>query len=225
MTSFQADFGFTGHFFHQPTGLSLSLYRAYDSKRGRWLSRDPIGEAGGLNLYGYVGNGPTKNIDPLGLTWRTNWKFFWSWVFATGSNARNYPNGSIESNEMQNSIPGWMLRKKFYKGGCQDFATGNYDTDEAYLETIANPLTLDWSDTSAQVGGFAGATATNNGNGTVTFTIVNDAGAHSFFLHGVSNTPDEIWIPFAGRVTPPFRTIHQTISWTEPIRHSQPVGQ
>lgn len=34
---------------------------------GRWLSPDPIGEAGGLNLYGYVGNGPTMAWDPLGL--------------------------------------------------------------------------------------------------------------------------------------------------------------
>lgn len=39
----------------------------YDPTLGRWLSRDPIEEAGGLNLYGYVGNSPTGYIDPLGL--------------------------------------------------------------------------------------------------------------------------------------------------------------
>jgi uncharacterized protein RhaS with RHS repeats len=32
-----------------------------------WLSRDPIGEEGGLNLYGYVGNDPGTWTDPLGL--------------------------------------------------------------------------------------------------------------------------------------------------------------
>ena len=39
----------------------------YDPDQGRWLSRDLIGEEGGLNLYGYVGNSPVSGFDPLGL--------------------------------------------------------------------------------------------------------------------------------------------------------------
>lgn len=39
----------------------------YDPELGRWLSRDPIGEDGGTNLYGYVGNDPANMIDPFGL--------------------------------------------------------------------------------------------------------------------------------------------------------------
>jgi len=36
-----------------------------------WLSRDPIGEEGGINLYGYVGNGPVGYTDSLGLDYST----------------------------------------------------------------------------------------------------------------------------------------------------------
>jgi RHS repeat-associated protein len=62
-----ADFGFTGFYLHQPTGLSLTKYRAYNSSFGRWISRDPIEERGGLNLYGYVDNRPINQVDPFGL--------------------------------------------------------------------------------------------------------------------------------------------------------------
>ncbi|MGH8550819.1 MAG: polymorphic toxin type 10 domain-containing protein [Methylococcales bacterium] len=56
-------FGYTGHYVHAATGLTLAPYRTYDANIGRWISRDPIGEAGGINLYGYVGNNPTNHTD------------------------------------------------------------------------------------------------------------------------------------------------------------------
>jgi uncharacterized protein RhaS with RHS repeats len=39
----------------------------YNTETGRWLSRDPIGEKGGLNLYGFVNNDPVNSWDKLGL--------------------------------------------------------------------------------------------------------------------------------------------------------------
>ena len=60
-------FGYTGHYFHQLSGLNLAMYRAYSPTLGRWLSRDPIGEAGGVNLYRYVSNDSPNNTDSLGL--------------------------------------------------------------------------------------------------------------------------------------------------------------
>jgi RHS repeat-associated protein len=58
---------FTGHYQHAASGLVLAPYRGYDAELGRWLSEDPIGEEGGVNLYGYVGNGVVMWVDPLGL--------------------------------------------------------------------------------------------------------------------------------------------------------------
>jgi len=42
-------------------------FRQYDSQTGRWLSRDPIGERGGANLYGFVENNAVVQWDVLGL--------------------------------------------------------------------------------------------------------------------------------------------------------------
>lgn len=42
-------------------------YRYYDPQAGRWLSRDPIEERGGLNLYVHTRNSPLGSIDHLGL--------------------------------------------------------------------------------------------------------------------------------------------------------------
>lgn len=49
------------------TGLYYYIFRDYSPELGRWTSKDPIEEAGGWNLYGYVGNGPVNRWDYLGL--------------------------------------------------------------------------------------------------------------------------------------------------------------
>ena len=50
------------------TGFVYYGYRFYNPSTGRWLSRDPAGEdAGELNLYGFVCNGPVNDVDYLGL--------------------------------------------------------------------------------------------------------------------------------------------------------------
>jgi RHS repeat-associated protein len=48
-------------------GVADYLYRYYDPITGRWPSRDPIGEEGGINLYGFVGNDGVNKRDFLGL--------------------------------------------------------------------------------------------------------------------------------------------------------------
>jgi len=59
-------FGFTGR---EADGTGLAFFRAryYDSRLQRFISEDPIGFMGGLNLYSYVSNAPTGYLDPLGL--------------------------------------------------------------------------------------------------------------------------------------------------------------
>jgi RHS repeat-associated protein len=87
----QVDFGFSGHYHHTPSGLSLTLYRAYNPELGRWISRDPIGEKAGVNLYQDVQNDPINRVDPLGLM---DFRYYGNWGGPgwTGGQWRAYEN-------------------------------------------------------------------------------------------------------------------------------------
>ena len=50
------------------TGLVNFRMRWYDAETGRWLSKDPIGLSGGLNLYAFCGNDAMCRTDPSGLS-------------------------------------------------------------------------------------------------------------------------------------------------------------
>jgi RHS repeat-associated protein len=60
---------FPGQYFDQETGLHYNWHRFYDPETGRYVSADPIGLEGGMNLYSYVGGDPVNWIDPEGLDW------------------------------------------------------------------------------------------------------------------------------------------------------------
>ncbi|MBS1786235.1 MAG: RHS repeat-associated core domain-containing protein, partial [Acidobacteria bacterium] len=51
-------YGYTGREVDSLTGLMHYRSRWYDPQQGRFMSEDPIGFEGGLNLYGYAGNNP-----------------------------------------------------------------------------------------------------------------------------------------------------------------------
>lgn len=60
-------FKFNTKYEDKQTGLIYYGYRYYNPQTGRWISRDPIEEHGGQNLYGMVGNDLLDFIDPNGL--------------------------------------------------------------------------------------------------------------------------------------------------------------
>jgi RHS repeat-associated protein len=49
------------------SGLAFFRNRTYDQRTGRWTQEDPLGVAGGLNLYQFNGNNPVSYTDPFGL--------------------------------------------------------------------------------------------------------------------------------------------------------------
>ena len=66
------DFLFGGLYWDTNSSLYYSATRVYDQKAGRFITRDPIAESGGVNLYAYAGGNPIMQSDPSGLC-ATDW--------------------------------------------------------------------------------------------------------------------------------------------------------
>ena len=56
-----------GYVLDRETGLYYCQNRYYDPGTAHWLTRDPIGANGGINVYAYCGSGPVRSADPSGL--------------------------------------------------------------------------------------------------------------------------------------------------------------
>jgi RHS repeat-associated protein len=102
------------------TGLVYYGYRFYDPDRGRWINRDPMGERGGNNLFGAVGNDLVNHSDYLGLKQGVNID---EEGFDVGDCGSFYWKVDWELNEPSPS-GGLIIQKVIVTGDVLDCSTG-----------------------------------------------------------------------------------------------------
>ena len=131
-------------------------HRVLDPKEGRWLQRDPIGYAGGSNLYAYVGNQPGRYVDPLGLRWAM-----------AGGGGAGQPAGDggdrEECPDEEAEEEGWftrVLRDLFMGSGSSTLSSEVRRTRDALLdETPLNAADMSLAVGVPYIVGFQAATA------------------------------------------------------------------
>jgi RHS repeat-associated protein len=132
-------------FFSNP-GISGYPRRFYEPNFQRWLNRDPIGETGGINLYGSVGNNPVNFVDPYGLDPWYSWlnPFSYSSGYARSQgvqalNAQLAANDYSGVGDFQQANPTWNGNGNLTAGNMQAVqASANLAADAAngYLNTM-----------------------------------------------------------------------------------------
>ncbi len=154
-------------------------------------------------------------LQGLDLSFISNWKeneiLFWDWVTERQTS-------DIEYDTIKYSEDDWRTQEMIQTAGVrrmrEEYKTSGYQTSQrassfgtwdAFWQTAQNPLNA----TQAQVGGYM-YTYTNNGNGMVTYKIMNQMSMYSFFYHipGVPHKPRGGPFPFMGN-------LNQEFEWTE----------
>lgn len=113
--------------------------RVLQPDTGRWLSRDPIEEQGGLNVYGFVGNDSPNRIDPRGL-------FCWTVPGSTKYDAPYVKKGArVSPPSLGNGYKCayYVCRKKHWTEKCLDLKKCTLTTTPKQTVTPVGPISAE----------------------------------------------------------------------------------
>jgi len=137
---------FPGQIEDGETGTFYNYYRDYQASTGRYLQSDPVGLAGGLNRYGYVGGNPLGWFDPDGLTqcdidtaYEIVKRKYPELNFGKDSPVVDLPRNGPEAG---NSQPKNQGKQKNIPG-----RDGNIHLNKNYLDKLSDPKAVDLVDT------------------------------------------------------------------------------
>ncbi|MFT4177116.1 MAG: RHS repeat-associated core domain-containing protein [Luteolibacter sp.] len=120
------------------TGLIYYGYRYYNLEIGRWVSKDPLDEEGGLNVYSFSLNDGVNFVDFLGL--KGGKKFKTQDEAAKAALQEAYQ----MTKQSQQEMCGWIIKK----GKCYEYTPpgNNFEQSERAKESIEKAKSLGWSD-------------------------------------------------------------------------------
>ena len=147
-------FRFSCEYMDDELGLIYYNYRHLNPRDGRWISRDPIAEQGGWNLFAFVGNNGVNRWDYLGEfykgTWYSAFKYSYSstpvdkalWISGKFSiagvltkTAMDHADGAISGNWTLNAAEAEIAKKEFESSSKHDASGKSFkDWFENYLK-------------------------------------------------------------------------------------------
>lgn len=134
--SFESPFGFSTKYQDKESKLYYYGYRFYQAEHGRWLSKDPIEESGGENLFGFVKNDGINLVDFRGL------EFYAAFVPAAfelnNGNNPEYPIKPVEGGVIDSSTTEIYLR------AGQEAAKKSRTKAEAEISKLRNMSDEEW---------------------------------------------------------------------------------
>ena len=210
------------------SGLYYYLYRFYDPNLQRWPNRDPLGEAGGYNVYQFAGNNPADAIDPLGDVWYKPWTWFSSPTplvpLDSGGSRQDIsraeleqqmsPSGPISPSVSSDLNRGCIGLACAYQGLGQQFPENAPGTQCYLTETEARARTCSSCDKNfvfAKQGQWSSGTPTPDKTGQVPTTSVSSAGGNYNYVTSFPSTGSYAWMnngvypgapPQRGRIAP-----------------------
>ncbi|AWV07278.1 RHS repeat-associated core domain-containing protein [Marilutibacter maris] len=152
-TTFVYDLRFPGQRYDAASGLYYNYFRDYDPVVGRYTQSDPIGLAGGMNTYGYVGGNPLMAFDLLGLADQSSpWSVGWEWLTGNGPRHREFTDGDPFAEKLREHSNLQRLLKAACTGkqsngnplprkGNWDYSVGGVSGVFLYLHDYSNLLT------------------------------------------------------------------------------------
>jgi len=94
-SGFVLNLRFGGQYYDAESGTNYDVNRTYCAACGRYQESDPIGLAGGISTYAYVGGDPLSSVDPLGLACPANLKAAGTCIDSSNFNPANSDGNTV----------------------------------------------------------------------------------------------------------------------------------